>query len=40
MPLIDKHSLLSNPSSRGYEESFCFVFPCYEIRFVLEKAGA
>jgi ubiquinone/menaquinone biosynthesis C-methylase UbiE len=23
-----------------YEENFCFVFPCYEIRFVLEKAGA
>jgi ubiquinone/menaquinone biosynthesis C-methylase UbiE len=22
-----------------YEENFCYVFPCYEIRFVLEKAG-
>jgi len=22
-----------------YEENFCYVFPCYEIRYVLEKAG-
>jgi len=23
-----------------YEENFCYIFPCYEIRFVLEKAAA
>jgi len=23
-----------------YEENFCYIFPCYEIRFVLEKVGA
>jgi ubiquinone/menaquinone biosynthesis C-methylase UbiE len=22
-----------------YEENFCYIFPCYEIRFVLEKTG-